>query len=246
LGLWGEEAREGKARAMENQKPQGTLTANGFFTSPIRYHIPLKLFTSGTWSGLTAPARGVLPVIAVHANKEEPAFPGMKIISEWSGYKKLEKVKEGIDFLRAMRLIEKEQVGRHNQYYIKGKALFRGGTYFPMWKNMFEAGVWSELVPSEQALWPLLGVKASMSYYGIDEREPFEHGTQRFRPNKLLRMFGMSRDRFYSALKSLCQKGLISFSSDYPEKVVEYNPCVEYAGNEYTTYYLPTRLREKG
>ena len=83
----------------------------------IQYRLPLKLINSYIWAELNNPARAILPVIGVHIDlRVNRAKPGIKLISELSGYSNLEYVRSGLNDLINHNLITRQREGRHNVY----------------------------------------------------------------------------------------------------------------------------------
>lgn len=190
----------------------------------VHYRIPLKLFNSGDWANLIPPARAILPVIGVYANDTGRAWPGIKLISRFSGYKDPRRVRQGIRSLIEADLIEKEKVGRHNEYYLKGNAIWLGHSYFPIYKDVIEEGYWAELLPCEKAVFPVLATKASISNPEVESvGDPLVHGIGRLQVAKWTRLSGITRKSFYKGVCGLINKDWINF----------------YEENQYAVYWKP-------
>ena len=190
----------------------------------VHYRIPLKLFNSGDWANLIPPARAILPVLGVYANEIGRAWPGIKLISKLSGYKDLRRVRQGICSLIKAELIEKEKVGRHNEYYLKGNAVWLGHSYFPIYKDVIEGGYWAELLPCEKAVFPVLATKASISNPEVENAgDPLVHGIGRLQATRWARLSGLSRWGFYKGVYGLVNKDWINF----------------YEENQYIVYWKP-------
>lgn len=190
----------------------------------IHYRIPLKLFNSGDWANLTAPARAILPVIGIYANDIGRAWPGIKLISEGSGYKDHHSIQKGIRSLIKAGLLEKEKVGRHNEYYLKGNAIWLGHSYFPIYKDVIEEGYWAELLPCEKAVFPVLATKASISNPEVENvGDPLVYGIGTLQVAKWTRLSGVTRMSFYKGVCGLVNKDWINF----------------YEENQYIVYWKP-------
>lgn len=194
----------------------------------VHYRIPLKLFTSHNWANLTPPARAVLPVIGVYADETGRSFPSQKLIAEQSGYYEIKRMRIGIYCLIEAGLLKKQKVGRHNEYYLKGNAIWLGGSYFPFLKEIIKKGYWANLSPSEKAVFPLLAVKASISNPELENYEnPHAHGIVRVFPKKMLPLAGVSKRAFYYAIQGLVfERWIGSAFLDYENEYVVYKkPC---------------------
>ena len=190
----------------------------------VHYRIPLKLFNSGNWANLTPPARAILPVIGVYANEIGRAWPGIKLISKLSGYKDPRRVRQGIRSLTKAGLIEKEKVGRHNEYYLKGNAIWLGHSYFPIYKDVIEEGYWADLLPCEKAVFFVLATKASISNPEVENAgDPLVHSIGTLKVAKWTRLSGVSRPSFYKGIYGLVNKNWINF----------------YEENQYVVYWKP-------
>lgn len=188
---------------------------------------------------MSPPARAVLPVIGVYARESGRAWPGMTLISKFSGYSDPKRVRLGVRSLRARGLIEKGKAGRHNEYYLKGNALWKAGSYFPVYKEIIKKGLWAGLLPREKAVFPVLAVKAAINSSEVD-REDNEHGFGIFSPSTMTRLSGVSRNSFYRAIHGLCEKGWIYTFSEFGERLYGESPSF-YASNGYIVYQEPIR-----
>jgi len=178
----------------------------------VHYRIPLKLFNSGDWASLTPPARAILPVIGVYASETGRAWPGIKLISKGSGYKDHHSIQKGMRSLIKTGLLEKEKVGRRNEYYLKGNAIWLGHSSFPIYKDVIEGGHWAGLLPCEKAVFPLLATKASIKNPEVEDMgDPLVHSIGRFQPAKWIRLSGVTRPSFYKGIYGLVNKGWINF-----------------------------------
>lgn len=153
-------------------KPVGGSLANpsapsgkkgGWFNLARVYRLPLKLVTWGGWRKINHPARAILPVIGLHADKSGKSFPGIKLISKLSGYKDLRRVRQGICSLIKAGFLKREKEGRHNVYYLVNDAIWLGGSYFPMNEYLFIKGWWAKLLSCEKAVFVVLAVKGAIA-----------------------------------------------------------------------------------
>ena len=183
----------------------------------IHYRLPLKLINSYIWADLIQPAKAILPVIGVYADKSGKAFPGIKLIAKYSGYKdkKNRKIQAGIKDLIKKDLVIRKKQSRHNVYYLTDKAIWkRGRSFFPIYKeDMILSELWAKLTPTEKALYIVLGVKAKVndpevldsSYHAIGSIDKL---------CKYIKYSGISRPSFDRVYESLCNKGYIEFNQD--------------------------------
>ena len=182
-------------------------------------------------------------MIGVYTDKSGKAYPGMKLISKLSGYSRLERVRQGIGFLRGAGLIEKQRVGRRNEYRPKGNALWLRGSYFPIYKDVIRRGDWARLTPSEKAVFLTLAVKATINDPAV-ERESNQHGIGVFWPSTIARLSGITRMSFYRAVNGLIAKGWMMAISEAGELLGENQPTF-YAGNGYIVYQKPIAMQKE-
>lgn len=183
----------------------------------IHYRMPLKLITSYTWANINQSAKTILPVIGVYANSNGKAWPGVKIIAKLAGYKdsRYRYIRAGINNLIKNVLIIKKKEGRHNVYILTDLALWKPGrSFFPIYKEtMILNELWAKMTPTEKALYIVLGVKAKIndpkvldsSYHAIGNID---------KVCKYIKYSGIAKQSFYTAYKSLCNKGYIEFNQD--------------------------------
>lgn len=193
--------------------------------TPVHYRIPLRLISSGDWAQISLAAKAVLPVIGVFANRTGIAWPGLKTICRLSGYKKHETVQKGIKSLEQTGLLVKKKRGRHNVYSLVGNAIWRGHSYFPMYKDVIEEGYWAGLLACEKSVFLVLALKATINYPELRYNEdPLVHamGTL-LSKNKYIELSGVSKNSFYNAISGLSDKSWIDLTEE----------------NEYTVYCKP-------
>jgi len=167
----------------------------------------------------------------------------MKLISKLSGYSSLEKVRQGIGFLRGAGLLEKQKVGKHNEYFLKGNALWLRGSYFPIYKDVIRRGYWARLLPCEKAVFLTLAVKATIND-PVVERESNQHGIGVFWPSTIATLSGASRKGFYRAVNGLITKGWIMAISEAGELLGKNQPAF-YAKNGYIVYQKPIAMQKE-
>ncbi len=176
----------------------------------IHYRLPLKLISSYIWADLNYPGKAILPVIGVYIDlRINQGRPGIRLISELSGYGNLGYVRIGINDLIAHNLIIRQKESRHYIYSLTDLSFCKRGSFFPIYKEaMILSGKWSESTSSEKSLYPVLGNKAK-----INDPEALELGYHAigdiYEPKKYIRWAGISRMSFYRAYYSLNHKGLI-------------------------------------
>ena len=178
----------------------------------IHFRLPLKLISSYNWATLGKPARAILPVLGVYANREGKAWPGVRIIAELAGYRdtRYRYIREGMKDLIKNKLVIREKPGRHYIYYLTDLAIWkRGRTFFPIYKEaMILSRKWADLTPSEKSIYPVLGNKAKIHDPEVEDSE-FHAIGDIYEPKKYIEWAGISRPSFYSAYYSLDHKGLI-------------------------------------
>ncbi|MBA7532193.1 hypothetical protein ES705_41063 [subsurface metagenome] len=180
----------------------------------IHYRLPLRLINSYTWANLIPPARAILPVIGIHcSNKNNKAWPGIKLISKLSGYKNLVYVRAGIDDLIKNNLMIREKEGRRNNYFLINNAIRKTGSYFPVFKDMLLRGCWSGLTPGERSLYIVLGVKAVINDPEVLDSYFYAIGDI-YKVKKFIKWSGICRQSFYNSYRGLYEKGFIYFKEE--------------------------------
>ena len=180
----------------------------------IHYRLPLKLINSYAWANLNYPARAILPVLGIYANKENKAWPGIKLIAELSGYsdKRYKSIRSGMEDLIKNKLVIREKPGRHYIYSLTDLAIWKPGrSFFPIYKKaMIISRKWAGLTPCEKSLYPVIGNKAK-----INDPEVLDSGYHAigyiYKVNKYVEWAGISRRSFNRALWGLDHKNLIEF-----------------------------------
>ena len=130
-----------------------------------------ELIRSKVWGGLPSASKAVFPVIVCHCNKNGIAFPSEGTISALCG--RTEKtVRKGINGLDVLPNLHWERyvtkTGHYSRkfYYTRPNSRERGSC-FPFYKWIIESGIWQELKPTAQALYPV------MRYFSFFDRDLF-------------------------------------------------------------------------
>jgi hypothetical protein len=179
----------------------------------IHYRLPLRLINSYTWANLNYPGRAILPVIGVHIDlRINQAKPGIRLISELSGYRNLEYVRKGINDLINRNLIIRQKEGRHYIYSLTDLSFCKPGrSYLPIYKGaMIISRKWAGLTTSEKSLYPVVGNKAKIDDPEVLDSEFHAIGNI-YEPKKYAEWAGISRRSFYNAYYGLNHKNLIEF-----------------------------------
>jgi hypothetical protein len=180
----------------------------------IHYRLPLKLINSYTWAGLNDPAKAILPVLGIYANKDGKAWPGVKLIAELAGYKDLRRIRLGMNDLIKNKLIIRKKQGRHYNYFLTDLVIWKKGrSFFPIYKTMILKDIWAKLTPTEKSLYPVLGNKAKINVPEVLDSEFHAIGNIN-KIKKYIEWAGISRWSFYNAYYGLNHKGLIEFGED--------------------------------
>lgn len=184
------------------------------------YRLPLKLVTWGSWRKINHSARAILPVLGLHADRSGKSFPGIETIMKMSGCQKARTVRKGLKCLISNKLLTKEKEGRHNVYYLANQAIRMGGSYFPMNEYLFTEGWWAKLLPCEKAVFVVLAVKGAIENPDIPEEFEIEaeedkiHSHGVIQPAKWLRLTGITKPSWYTALYGLNEKHWIGVAEN--------------------------------
>jgi hypothetical protein len=129
-----------------------------------------KFILSKQWALLPNAAKAVYPVIAIHCDKNGYSYPKERTIAIISG--RTDKVAR-----QAIRDIENflgesfeifkyisKRGKRSKRFKLKIPAYTKGDT-FPFYRWIFQSGIWQELKPTAQALYPVM---RSFGYYSED------------------------------------------------------------------------------
>ena len=118
-----------------------------------------KLIENMNWALLPKSAKCVFPVIACHCNQKGMSFPGEETLSALSG--RSEKiVREGIKNLQNFPGFRWEYYitkrGRQSKKFFLTFPQKKRGQSFPFYRFILESGIWKNLRPSSQALYPAM------------------------------------------------------------------------------------------
>jgi hypothetical protein len=196
-----------------------------------------ELIKSIVWRGLPPASKTVFPVIVCHCNKNGIAFPSEGTISALCG--RTEKtVRKGINGLDVLPNLHWERyvtkTGHYSRkfYYTRPNSRERGRC-FPFYKWIIESGIWRELKPTAQALYPVMRYFAffdkhiRLEFYDIEIRDSrfYEHYINRefdycdAEKDILAYYAGINENSLSSALDSLEENCLIESISSRDWKV---------------------------
>jgi len=132
-----------------------------------------KYIESKQWAALPPAAKAIYPVIAIHCNKKGFSYPSERTIAILSG--RTDKVvRQGIRYLedylgdsfKTVKYTSKR--GKQSNRFILKIPVYQKGETFPFYRWIFESGIWRELKPTAQALYPVM---RSFGYYSPDAYE---------------------------------------------------------------------------
>jgi len=112
------------------------------------------------WAMLPKSSKAVFPVIACHCDQKGRAFPGEKTIAALAGV--TDKVaREGIknldgfpNFAWSNYLTRRGKRGK--KFFLNLPSSSKNGKAFPFHRFIFDSGIWSELMPTAKALYPVM------------------------------------------------------------------------------------------
>lgn len=112
------------------------------------------------WAKLSKASKAVLPVIACHCNERGDAFPGEEVLAALSG-RTAKTVRQGIRGLDGFPGFDWEYYRtkrgkRGKRFRITPPPEREVGRVFFFRRCIFDGGIWSELTPAAQALYPVL------------------------------------------------------------------------------------------
>ena len=119
-----------------------------------------KLIKNKNWAELSKASKAVFPVIACHCNKKGIAFPSEETISALCG--RTEKtVREGVKGLLGFPNFKWNHYitsrGHHSkEFHLRIPNPGEKGRCFPFYKWIIESGIWQNLKPTAQALYPVM------------------------------------------------------------------------------------------
>lgn len=180
------------------------------------------------WARISSAAKTVLPVIAWHCNEHGKAFPGEERIAALSGLT-VKSVRKGIIDLKDFPGFEWSYYRtchgkRGKQYFIEFPPKYEKGRAFSLYRGIMDGGIWHELKPSAQALYPVLRY---LSRYDVD-KDGVEEDLSKFKESfaerrwelccarigQLAHLTGISRRSIADAMLSLQENFLVETHVD--------------------------------
>ena len=136
---------------------------------------PKKLIKNKNWAILPAASKAIWPVIASHCNQKGTSFPGERTIGILAG-RTDKKVRAGISGLNDFPDFRVEYYNtmygrRSKKFHVELSQRNVKGSAFPFHKLLLESGVWRELKPSAQALYPVM---RCFGFFDLDMYQEFE------------------------------------------------------------------------
>jgi len=188
-----------------------------------------KVIENLNWALLPKSSKAVFPVIACHCDENGIAFPSERTIAILSG--RTEKiVRSGINGLDGFPGFQwdtwKTRRGKRAKKYQLELPKYRKGTVFPFFKETLESGHWRELVPTAQALYPVLRYFGFFNLDFYNEAEETEFGEIEFMDvyenrhydfvytdclTGLAKHAGISRRSIYGAIDCLRKNNLFEY-----------------------------------
>jgi len=165
--MFGRENRDGKLYQFQED-----------FSRTQRFNFRKKLIENMNWGCLSTAAQAVWPVIACYANRDTGiCFPGEFTIRALSGI--MEKyVRKGIHGLAGFPGFSWQhytaKTGRRSKKFcLDLPANHIEKETFPFFKCVLESGVWSQLLPTGRALYPVMRY---FGYFDIESYMELEEG----------------------------------------------------------------------
>ena len=189
------------------------------------YRLPLKLISSHVWGKLNSPAKAILPVLGVFADRIGKAWPGIKLIAKYAGYKDIRYIRIGMDNLIGNEVIGRQKEGRHYVYFLNDIAIWeKGRSYFPIYKSMVLKGTWARLTACEKSLYIVLGEKARVNNPNMIDSDLHAEGYID-KISKYCKFAGISRWSFERTYSRLNNCSLINYWEDQDIYIYEiYTP----------------------
>jgi len=181
------------------------------------------------WAALPLASKSIYPVIAVHCDEGGVAFPSEQTIAIKCGCTR-KTVGKGLKGLRGLPGLDigKYTTGRgHKAYkYNIRPTPEEKGRSFPFRKIIVDGGNWSQLIPSAQALYPVIRTFAFFDFeyflevgpdYEGEENEFFTDGYYRHRGfdffygdiDEMAKYAGIGKRTAHNAIQSLEDKNLL-------------------------------------
>ena len=118
-----------------------------------------QLIREKQWAELPLASKSIFPAICSHCNSQGHCHPGQQRIAILSGCteKTVRTGLKGLRRLEGFHMTSQVSARGHNNYrYIIDFPKQEKGKMFPFYKSIIEAGNWSLLTPSAQALYPVM------------------------------------------------------------------------------------------
>jgi len=192
-----------------------------------------KLIENLNWSLLPISSKAVFPVIACHVNKEGKAFPSEERIAIMAGVSE-KTVRIGIRALENFSgftydYYVTKRGKRAKKFTVKLPLSNKRGSAFPFYKFILDAGLWHEMKPAAQALYPVMryfGFFDLNLYAELENLEIEENDFEEVYPNReydfieaelgiLAEFAGIHRNSVTASLNDLERNFLIEPLTDY-------------------------------
>ncbi|OQX17759.1 MAG: hypothetical protein BWK76_09580 [Desulfobulbaceae bacterium A2] len=185
-----------------------------------------KLIASGIWASLPKASRSIFPIIGCHRNEHGLSFPAERTMAILCG-RTDKTVREGVRGLAGLYNLKilpyiTSRGRRSKKFYLVAPPR-EPGRAFPFYRCLLEKGLWQELSPAAQSLYPVMrhfGFFDSQTYREWDDPDFQEQNfDQVYRERdfdyceaemlQLLRHAGLARPSLAPALASLEQNALV-------------------------------------
>ena len=185
-----------------------------------------QLIKKKIWAQLPKASKSVFPVVACHRNQKGIAYPGERTIAILCG-RTDKTVRNGIRGLEGLYNIKisnyiTSRGKRSKRFYIAAPPRIPGRA-FPFYRCLLEKGLWQQLTPSAQALYPVMrhfGFFETETYRLYDDAEFLEEDfTETYKardfdyceadPLQLILQAGITRQSLQPAFESLISCDLI-------------------------------------
>ena len=205
---------------------------------------PKRLIKNKNWALLPAASKAAWPVIACFCNQEGVAFPGERTIGILSG-RSDKQVRAGIKGLEAfpdfeMNYYTTKRGRRSKRFYLKLPSRNVNGSSFPFYKYVLDSGVWRELKPSAQALYPVMKY---FSFFDIDTYNEMENGEAEY--NEFDEIYKNRKCDYCHADKNVMVElaGITVRSISSALNDLERNSLIELIDHEAWRIFLPNSVR---
>ncbi len=191
----------------------------------IFFRFDKRLIENMNWAHISPAAKAIFPVIACHCDKKGVSFPGEETISALSGLtpKSVRKgIKNDLDGFPSFTWSHYQtRYGKRSKRFkieFPQNNSIKGRTFF-FYRGIIDSGIWRELKPTAQALYPVMRY---FSRYDVDEDESIEDTSdfdEHFKNRQwelcgaevgqLCKYAGINRRSFSGAIQSLEKNFLI-------------------------------------